>query len=236
MRRVVSAVAASVLLAGLPLSAVEIGQASAGVTPGAPGSPDPEHRYLFYLHGRIVEDQGVDAVSPEFGRYEYTAIVEQLTAPGFTVISEVRAPNTDPEVYADSVVDRVRQLLASGVPADNITVIGASKGAVIAMLVSSRLTTAIRYVLMASCNEYIFETFSLSLHGHVLSIYEASDEIGQTCRPLFDRSPEIGERREIRLETLLRHGFIYRPLEAWMRPALAWAQDDAEEAVVEERH
>ncbi|MGH9379882.1 MAG: hypothetical protein ACRD2Z_04635, partial [Thermoanaerobaculia bacterium] len=152
-----------------------------------------------------------------------------LAAPGFTVISEVRAPDTDPGVYADSVVSRICQLLASGVPPDNITVIGASKGSVIAMLVSSRLTAAIRYVLMASCNEYIFDTFALRLHGHVLSIYEASDELGQTCRSLFDRSPGIGERREVRLETGLRHGFIYRPLEAWVRPALAWARGDTDQ-------
>jgi hypothetical protein len=54
---------------------------------------------------------------------------------------------------------------------------------------------------MANCNEYIFKTFSLSLHGQVLSIYEAGDQLGQACVPLFDRSPELGERREIRLAT-----------------------------------
>ena len=28
-------------------------------------------KYLIYLHGKIVEDQGIPAVSPEFGEYEY---------------------------------------------------------------------------------------------------------------------------------------------------------------------
>ena len=76
---------------------------------------------------------------------------------------------------------------------------------------------------MANCNEFVFKAFSLSLHGHVLSIFEASDELGKTCEPLFERSPELGERREIRLSTGLRHGFLFRPLEAWVEPAVAWA-------------
>jgi hypothetical protein len=202
-------------------------QAQPMVVPRAPERPDASGRYLFYLHGRIIEDQGADAVSPDYGRYEYSAIVQQLAGKGFTVISEVRAPNTDPEVYADAVVRQIQHLLASGVQPANVAVIGASKGAVIAMLISSRLTTAIRYVLMANCNQFIFKTFSLSLHGAVLSIYEASDELGQTCSPLFDRSPSLGTRREIRLATGLRHGFIYRPLEAWLAPAVAWAKGGA---------
>jgi hypothetical protein len=202
-------------------------QAPGRVMPRAPERPAADGRYLFYLHGRIVEDQGVDAVSPEHGPYEYSAIVQQLAASEFAVISEARAPNTHPEVYADSVARQVHHLLASGVHPRNITVIGASKGAVIAMLVSTRLKAAIRYVLIANCNEYIFRTFSLSLHGDVLSIYEAGDPLGQTCRPLLDQSPELGERQEIRLDTGLRHGFIFRPLEAWVRPALAWARGAA---------
>ena len=203
------------------------GQAPVPVVPHAPERPDAAGRYLFYLHGRIVEDQGVDAVSPEHGEYQYSAIVQQLATEGFTVISEVRPPDTDPEVYADAVARDVRHLLGAGVSPRNITVIGASKGAVIAMLVSSRLTAAIRYVVLANCNEYIFRTYSMNLHGHVLSIYEASDELGQTCRPLFDRSPELGQRHEIRLTTGLRHGFIFRPLESWLRPAVAWSRGGA---------
>jgi hypothetical protein len=194
------------------------------VVPHAPEHPDSGSSYLFYLHGRIVEDQGAEAVSPDYGKYEYSAIAQRLAAQGFTVISEVRAPNTDPQVYADAVVREIRHLLASGVSAGSITVIGASKGAVIAMLVSSHLSAAVRYVLMANCNEYIFKAFPLNLHGHVLSIYEASDELGQTCVPLFERSPGLGERREIRLTTGLRHGFIFRPVDAWLQPAVVWAR------------
>jgi hypothetical protein len=195
--------------------------------PRAPEHPNPDTRYLFYLHGRIVEDQGPGAVSPDYGRYEYAAIVERLAAEGFTVISEVRSANTDPEAYANAAVEQIHDLLASGVLSSNVTVIGASKGSVIAMLISTRLGEAIRYVLMANCNEYVLKRFPLSLHGDVLSIYEDSDELGRTCRPLFDRSPELGKRREVRLSTGLRHGFIFRPLDVWLRPAVEWARGGA---------
>jgi len=193
----------------------------------APERPHPGTRYLFYLHGRIVEDQGPAAVSPDFGPYQYAAIVQQLADSGFAVISEVRAPNTDPEAYADSVTRQIRHLLAWRIRPRDITVIGASKGAVIAMLVASRLADPVRFLLLANCNQYIFRRFPLRLHGDVLSIYEASDSLGQTCRPLFEQSPALGERHEIRLETGLKHGLIFRPLAAWLRPALAWARGGA---------
>jgi hypothetical protein len=192
----------------------------------APERPDANVRYLFYLHGRIVEDQGAEAVSPDYGRYEYAAILQQLAARGFIVVSEVRPRDTDPERYASLVIQQIQQLLAGGVSPRNIAVVGASKGAVIAMLVSTRFAGAIRYVLLANCNDFIFKMFPLSLRGDVLSIYEASDSLGQTCEPLFERSPALGEQRELRLETGLRHGFIFRPLEAWVGPAVSWARGE----------
>ncbi|MEJ2266970.1 MAG: hypothetical protein P8X95_26290, partial [Anaerolineales bacterium] len=53
-----------------------------------PKSIGPAKRYLFYLHGRIIEDQGIPAISPDYGEYEYGAILEKLSAYGFVVISE----------------------------------------------------------------------------------------------------------------------------------------------------
>lgn len=190
----------------------------------APARPDSAARYVFYLHGRIIEDQGVDAVSPAFGRYEYAEILKRLAAEGLTVISEARKTNTDPHGYADSVARQIEHLLSAGVAPRSVTVVGASKGAVITMLVSTRIKDPVRYVLLANCNDYVFRTFPLNLHGHVLSIYEASDSLGASCRPLFDRSPSLAERSEIRLTTGQKHGFIFRPLTEWVRPALDWAR------------
>jgi hypothetical protein len=72
------------------------GQAHTAIMARAPERPDLGAPYVFYSHGRLVEDQGADAVSPDYGRYEYTGIVQHLADSGFRVISEVRAPETNP--------------------------------------------------------------------------------------------------------------------------------------------
>ena len=188
-------------------------------------SPAPEARYIYYLHGKIVEDSGPRGVSPRFGAYDYPGIISALSASGLTVISEVRARDTDPSAYADKVVADIRRKIAAGVAPSRITVAGASKGGVIATLVSSRLRVGgVRYVLMANCNDWLIRTFHPRLSGAVLSIYEASDEIGGTCRPLVRQSPVVRRFQEIRLNTGLGHGIVYRPLPAWVRPTVSWAK------------
>lgn len=57
-------------------------------------------RFLFYLHGRIVEEQGAEAVSEQFGPYAYREILQAFSDRGFSVRSEVRE-NTDVHEYAD---------------------------------------------------------------------------------------------------------------------------------------
>jgi hypothetical protein len=186
--------------------------------------PDPTAHYLFYLHGRIVEEQGAGARHPEFGAYEYGAIIRTFKDSGFVVVSEMRRPNTDVSSYADSVAGQVRRLIAGGVPGSHITVVGASKGAGLAMLVSDRLTQSIRYVMLAGCSENVPGNRAPKLHGDVLSIYEESDSLGRSCGRIFARSPDLATSGEIRLQTGLKHGFIYRPLAAWLGPAMAWAR------------
>ena len=89
------------------------------------------------------------------------------------MISEIRPRETDPSAYANRVVADVRRQIASGVPSSHITVIGASKGAVIASLVSSRLQDrGVRYVLLANCNDWLIRAHDPHLSGDVLSIYE----------------------------------------------------------------
>lgn len=183
-----------------------------------------ETRYLYYLHGKVVEDSGPRGVSPRFGAYDYPGMIAALGKPGIHVLSEVRPRNTDPSAYADKIVAQIRAQLAAGVRPSRITVAGASKGSVIASLVSTRLKVpGVRFVLMANCNDWLIRTHDPRLTGDVLSIYEASDDIGGTCESLVKRSPGIGRFREIRLETGLGHGVIYRPLPLWVEPTLAWA-------------
>jgi hypothetical protein len=209
-----------------PLAAVGLLVLAWSCGPGAErgAAADPAASYVFYLHGRIVEDQGRQAVSPEYGRYQYDAILDALGRAGAVVRSEVRPGGTDPGAYAERVAGEIRRLLDGGVPPERITIIGASKGSLIAMLVSTAVPTpGVGYVLLASCNDRVRESYPLDLHGDVLSIYEASDDMGGTCAPLFAASQSLGRRAEIRLETGLRHGFLFRPLPEWVGPALDWA-------------
>jgi hypothetical protein len=198
--------------------------AAAGTVLAAfPTSPDPSLRYVVYLHGRIVEEQGRRAVSPEHGAYEYDGILQALARPGVAVIGEIRPKNADPEASAQHLVEALQRLIDAGVPGSNITVVGASKGAAIAMLASTALANGdVGWVIMSSCNESVAKSFDLALHGQVLSIFESSDEVGGTCAPIFERSPALARHDEIRLTTGLRHGYLYRPLEEWVEPTIGW--------------
>lgn len=181
-------------------------------------------RIIYYLHGKIVEDLGPRGVSPRYGPYDYPGIIVALRQPGLEVVSEVRPKDTDPHAYADKLVADIRRRIADGTPPSRITVVGASKGSVIASLVSTRLKLReVRYVLLANCNQWLAREMKPKLTGEILSIYEASDEIGGTCKPIVDRSPGVTKFDEIRLETGLGHGMLYQPLRQWIDPAIAWA-------------
>jgi hypothetical protein len=208
---------------GLGLLAALLALASCAAAP--PAKEQPDARYFYYLHGKIVEDLGPRGISPRWGAYDYPGIISALEQAGLTVVSEVRPKDTDPSTYADRVVADVQARIAAGVPPSRITIAGASKGSVIASLVSTRLRQPqVRYVLIANCNPWLIREIDPHLTGEVLSLYEASDEIGGTCQPLVDRSPEVRTFSEVRLETGLGHGVVYRPLREWMAPAVAWAK------------
>lgn len=184
----------------------------------------PRDRIVIYLHGAILESQGPAAHDARYGDYEWAGIVHALGATGATVKADLRPVGTEVSVWADRVVGDVRAMLAMGIQPSAITVIGASKGAVIASLVSTRLRVrGVRYVLMGNCNQWLLNTWRPRLTGEVLSIYETSDRIGGSCKALAAQSPKVARFSEIRLSTGLGHGFLYRPLPAWVEPAAKWA-------------
>lgn len=192
-----------------------------------PDKIDPGTRYLFYLHGKIIEDQGLRPTSPEYGVYDYEKILEALRSNGFRVISEPRPKDTDPRLYAEKVAGQVRTLLAAGVPPDKITVVGASKGAVIAMLASTALKNrSVNFVIMAACNDRIYESFDIELYGNVLSIYDVADKIGRTCAKFFAKTTGLGRQAEIEVKFGLGHGLLFQPLKEWIEPAVRWAKGE----------
>ncbi|MCG8603793.1 alpha/beta hydrolase [bacterium] len=192
-----------------------------------PKKIDVDAEYLFYLHGRIIEEQGVRPVSERYGVYEYQQILETFKSRGFTVISEARAKGTGVKQYATKVVEQIRRLLEATVPPHKITVVGASKGGVIAMLASSFLKNkAVNFVLMCNCNDYVLENYAVDLHGNVLSIYDAADEIGQSCDKFFKSAGGLNKYEEIELRTGLGHGILYRPMGEWVDAVVRWARSD----------
>ena len=195
-----------------------------------PDTIEPMQRYLFYLHGKIVEDQGLPAIDPIYGEYEYGAILEKLHSSGFVVVSEVRSKGTDVNDYANRVVMQIRALLTGGVPAGNITVVGASKGAWIVILISDSMANpAINYVLLAiytpdTVKEMIDGKETLS--GNVLSIYDSVDTLAGSCQDLFTYSEGKGlsSHAEIVLHVGTGHGVLYKPLVEWIDPTIQWAE------------
>ena len=194
-----------------------------------PVSIDPAKQYMFYLHGKIIEDQGIPAISPEYGEYEYEAILEKLGGYGFAVISEQRPTNTDGIEYARKIAKQVTALLNAGVPAKNITVVGASQGAGIAIYVSHFLGNRdVNFVIMAICNPEAVESYKqdqISLSGNILSIYDSVDELAGSCQELFTFSEGKGISRhdEIVLHIGTGHGILYEPLDEWIIPTIQWA-------------
>lgn len=200
-----------------------------------PKTPDAARCYLFYLHGKIIEDQGVQAVSEKYGPYHYDKILHTL-GQNDVVISEPRSRDTDGLAYARKVAAQVDTLLNAGIKPENITVIGASKGAAIAVLVSHLLKKPeLKFVLMAICNTDMADFWkenNIKLWGRVLYLYDEKDEIAGSCKNFLDelKSDGLKEYRECALHLGLGHGILYAPLEEWIIPALNWAHQDNQDS------
>ena len=107
-----------------------------------------------------------------------------------------------------------------------IVVAGFSKGGGIAILTSDLLGHPdVRYVLMASCADWLSSSPELHLSGHVFSIYEASDELGSSCADLANRGNAVTSFRELQISTGKQHGAFYLPYTDWMQPLLNWVHD-----------
>jgi len=188
-------------------------------------------QYLFYLHGKIVEDQGANAVDTVngYGAYQYVDILNAFRKEGFNVLSEVRNKNTNPFEYAHKVVTQIDSLIKKGVKPNDITVVGASKGAIISMFISSYLKNKdVNFALLAGCDNDIFKRFpEIQFCGNILSIYEKSDDIGRSCIKFKKKTKlTIPHYKEIELNTGLKHGFLYKLLPAWIEPTVKWANQN----------
>lgn len=175
-------------------------------------------KHLFYLHGRIIEEQGVNAVSSAFGAYEYGQILQTFVDKGFIVISEPRPKGTDVQQYAAKVVRQISSLLQAGVSPQKITVVGASKGGSIAVATSTQLKNRdVTFVLLAACG-------NSELYGNILSVWDYRDDTGAaTCERSFAEAAGVNRHREVQLRLGLGHGILYHPLKEWIDLVVEWA-------------
>lgn len=216
-----------------------VGVASAFALMRRGAAPAPEDKgHILYLHGRIVQErQDRRPEHPQWGAYELDGILEAFRVRGFTVNRKIRPKNETIEESADEVVAQVRKLRESGVPADRITIVGASMGASIALEAAMRLNDPEqRYVLLGACLSAnvrsLLDERGAAPAGRILSIREAVDEATGPCpdwpptEDLLKRASRL-DAREIVLHTGLSHGFLYRPLPEWVTPTVEFASAPA---------
>jgi hypothetical protein len=186
-------------------------------------------RYIFFLHNRFLEEYKPEDAHPEYGKVEYKEIIEAFKKEHFIVICEIRPRNADVEVYAKKIIRQTDSLIRKGIPASHITVVGTSKGGYIAMTVSTLLKKPdVNFVFIGCCSpEEPGSNPAFNFCGNVLSIYEKSDVLGQSCLQLKEHSTApVKHFKELELNTGLKHGFLYKAHKEWLTPSIKWAKGE----------
>jgi hypothetical protein len=203
-------------------------------TTAVPAHPDRSARSAIYLHN-VALDRTPD--DPE-RRARFDRVTRKLADEGLQVIAEVRPVGTiqkvpqDLERYAQKVAGQVSQLLAAGVPPQQINVIGYSRGATLALLVSTYVkSSSIGYVVIAGCmNDSgafkqlvpVLMGYAERFDGQFLAITEESDKDFGSCSPYFARATARPVFTEQLAVTGKGHVFAMEPDDSWVRPTVSW--------------
>lgn len=190
-------------------------------------SASGQQNYLFFLHNMYLELYGTEGVHPEYGKAEYNEIIDKFRKEGLIVISELRPKGTDGNIYASKVVRQIDSLIKTGVSPSHITVAGTSKGGYIAMYTSGILKKSdVNYVLIGCCGAQSVADDDIHLYGNILSIYENSDAYGSCQNTKMKPGSDVKHFKEIELHTGLKHGFLYKASDGWIKPTATWAKQD----------
>lgn len=187
-----------------------------------PSNIDKSAKYFIFLHNYYVEKNGPN------GDCKYFNILEAFAERGFVVVSEIRTGKIVPCTYATKVVKQVNTLLNAGVPPQNITVAGHSKGAVISLCAASLLgNPKLNFVVMAGCEIAPIKKFKMYpdfnlLKGRILSIFAISDTIAKSCKETFSMASNGFSGTEIKLENREGHRLFFTPAEIWISPTIDW--------------
>ena len=223
----------SLATATLILISVSMPASAGRIHTDVPAQIDPAARYMIYVHGARPESFPLSEPHPTRGLFEYQNILNTFVANGFEVISELRTEKTNTRRFARSrVLAQVRALIAAGVPAQNITVVGFSKGGMIAMIVASQARQPkLNIVNMAGCGKgksrQGYDNFlandASKLSGRMLSIYDQADKISGTCQDVSDKAPQMPFQEEV-LTVGGGQGTFYTPRKAWIDRVVSWAK------------
>lgn len=187
-----------------------------------PGEINKSRLYIFYLHGSVEEEEG--------STDKYDAAVDAIAGGKKIVITEVRE-NTDPNDYAGKIKGQVDKLLQAGVPKQNITITGFSKGAIISLAAATVIQDPeIKYVLLAGCSDELNAKYSVdpaSARGRILAIYDADDDKFGSCKGIIPEGDGI-ILKEKKLNTGKGHTLFRIPkdkfISQWRDPLVKWAK------------
>ena len=179
--------------------------------------------HLFFLHGRGVEE--ARGSSRRYGTFQFDQIVASLQAPGRTVHAPQREAGSI-DGHASQIASQIQGLIASGVPARQIAVVGFSRGGHVALVTAARLRNPeISYVVLAGCTrgfENRAQTTSYATSGRILSLVDAADELAGPCGSVIAGQHRGGAFQESVLNTGRGHGLFYAADAAWLSPTRAW--------------
>ena len=186
-----------------------------------PTNPDTSKKYIFYLHGSAEEEEGATE--------KYETAVEAIAESSATVISEVRG-DTAPNAYSLKLKEQVEKLLTKGVPPENITISGFSKGSIIALASAGIINNPkINFVLLAGCSEDLNDKYSVDASkavGRILSIYDSGDDKFESCNGIIKSSSKL-IFEETDLDSGKGHKVFRIPKEKfikqWRNPLTNWA-------------
>lgn len=169
----------------------------------------------------IAEPRLIYLPSAEAG-VDHDAIVQALDKQGFEVTTVTNAGD-DRLAYAKRIAKEVRTLMAQGVPADDISVIGAGTSSAVAALTSARVGDRhVNYVLLGQCDPILKSEYNFHMSGRVLGIHDDADSASLSCRSLWNASPKVSERQEIVLHTGFGPTLFHEPRDQWMQPLVEW--------------
>lgn len=187
--------------------------------------PKDSVNHVFFLHNKIYEDMADSVYNNQYGKYEYHKIIDALNARGYLLYAEERPYGTDPDQYSWMVAKKIDSLLKQDVPPSRITVVGSGKGALITMLTSSHVrNNKVRYVVLSGCNELVSDYFYIDMHGTFLSVYENTDNVWTSCDKIKEASKDVYEYKEVALNTGLKNGYLYKPMDEWLQLVYSWVE------------